>query len=269
MRGSVFFETLRQTWLQAIYWGVGLGLISLFMILIVPNADALNQMVELLKTMPPFLLQAAGVGDDLNFLATPDGFVAVGFFGKMLLLIAAYPIVMGLRVTINEEDSGSLDMLLSLPVPRWRVVLEKFAAYTLTIFVIVVLSFIGIWAGRVMSGIEINLGRVAETILNLTPSLILILAATVFIGTVIRRRKIALGVATAFIIGSFMLDTIGAIAKGTIAENLRALSFFKYFDGAGVMQNGLEWANVMLPLVVAVVLLVGSLWAFQRRDVGV
>jgi hypothetical protein len=120
-----------------------------------------------------------------------------------------------------------------------------------------------------MSGIEINLGRVAETILNLTPSLILILAATVFIGTVIRRRKIALGVATAFIIGSFMLDTIGAIAKGTIAENLRALSFFKYFDGAGVMQNGLEWANVMLPLVVAVVLLVGSLWAFQRRDVGV
>lgn len=60
---------------------------------------------------------------------TPEGIVAVSFFGKFALLFTAYPVVMGMRVTSNEEDDGILDVLLSLPVARWQVILEKFAAH--------------------------------------------------------------------------------------------------------------------------------------------
>ena len=47
---------------------------------------------------------------------------------------------MGMRVTANEEDSGILDVVLSLPVRRWQVMVEKIAAYLVTIVMIALWS---------------------------------------------------------------------------------------------------------------------------------
>ncbi|MBZ0279068.1 MAG: ABC transporter permease, partial [Anaerolineae bacterium] len=146
MIGSVFKETLRQTWVQMVYWGVGIGVLAGFGVLFVPVMDALN-IVKFLETLPPVLLAAVGVGSDMEFLATTEGMVGVILFGKMLLIFAAYPVVMGLRVTVNEEDSGTLDVLLSLPVARWQVIIEKFLAYLVTIIVISLLAYIGLMIG--------------------------------------------------------------------------------------------------------------------------
>lgn len=268
MRWAVFAETLRQTRRQMLYWGLGLGLIGFVVVVMVPDVEGLKEMARLLESLPPIIMRAVGVGDDMAFFATPDGFVATGFFGKSLLLLAAYPVVMGLRVTVNEEDSGTMDVLLSLPVARWRVVLEKVAAYFVTLVVIAALLYIGLWAGTVASGVTLNMGKVAQTVLNLLPSMMLILAFTLFVGAIVRRKRLAVGLATAFVIGSFMLDIIGSIARGTIAEQLRALSFFRYFDSTGVMQHGLVWEHVALLVVISIVLLGGALLAFERRDVG-
>jgi ABC-2 type transport system permease protein len=259
MSGAIFFEALRQTRRQMLYWGIGLGLIGFLVVTMVPDVEGLKQMAAFLESMPPIILRAVGVGNDLTFFTTPDGFVATGFFGKSLLLLAAYPIVMGLRVTVNEEDSGTIDMLLSLPVPRWRVILEKFLAYAMTLVVIVALLFVSLWAGTVVSGVKLNMERVALTTLNILPSMLLILAFTLFIGALIGRKRLAVGIVTAFVIGSFMLDIVGAVGKGSFAEQLRALSFFSYYDSTGVMQSG--WCGRVIPLAVAAIRSVGRFWS--------
>lgn len=268
MRGSVFVETLRQSWLQVVYWAVGLMLLGFTVVAIIPDVQFLQQMADLLKSFPPILLQAVGVGDDINFITTPEGFVAVGFFGKALLLMAAYPVVMGLRVTVNEEDSGTMDMLLSLPLPRWQVVVEKYLAYCVTMVVIVITLFAGFWLGAQVTTIELNLGRVAETVFNMLPCMMLILAVTVFVGTLSPGKRFALAVATLFVVASYMLDTIGALATGTFAENLKAISIFSYYNSTGVMKNGLEWANIIGMIVLSFGLLWGSVYFFDRRDIG-
>lgn len=269
MKGSVFKEILRQTWPQMLYWGVGLGLMGLFIIVIVPDAAGLQAMTDFFARMPPFLLQAVGVGDDISFLATPEGFVTVGFFGKTLTMLALYPVLVGLRVTLFEEDNGTMDMLLSLPVPRWQMVVEKFLAYTVTMLVIVILIFGGLWLGTQLVDYELNVGRLAVTSLNILPSMLLILAFTILMGALIRGKKLAIGITAAFVLGSFMLDTIGDMATGTFAENIRWISFFNYYDSTSVMKNGIVWGNVALLMAITVVLLGTSLYFFQRRDVGI
>lgn len=268
MQGAVFTETLRRTWPQMLLWGGALGLMSLSMMLAVPMLDALD-FAGMLSVIPPLMLRAAGVGDNLNFVLTPEGLIAVGFFGKFALIFVVYPIVMGMRVTANEEHDGTLDVLLSLPVPRRRLVLEKFAAYALTIAGIAVLIFAGAWIGVHLVDIPLNIGRLAESSLNVLPTLIFVLAFTVFVGAALNRRGVALALVTAFVLVSFMLETVGGMAAGSAAESLRLLSFFNYYNAAGVMQHGLAWANVFGLLVVSAGLLGGALWAFQRRDVGV
>lgn len=268
MRGSVFMETLRQSWQQVMYWAVGLTALGFIVVVIIPDVNFLKQMADLVRSLPPFLQQAVGVGDDINFIATPEGFVAVGFFGKGLLLMAAYPVLMGLRVTVTEEDSGTMDMLLSLPLPRWRIIVEKYLAYCVTMVAIVITLFIGFWIGEALTPVELNMTRVAETVFNMIPCMMLILAVTVFVGTLSPGKRFALAVATLFVVVSFMLDTVGGMATGTVAENLKALSVFSYYNSTGVMKNGLIWANIAGMVILSFGLLWGSIYLFERRDIG-
>ena len=268
MSGAVFRETLHRTFGQTLLWAAGLGFLAMTIVLIVPTVDMMA-FVGLLEGMPEFMRSALGVGDNAMVITTPEGFVAVGFFGKLALILAAYPVVMGLHVTANEEEDGILDMLLSMPVARWRVVVEKLAAFALSIVVIAVVVFVGMWLGTVITAVTLDLGLMAQLVVNVLPVLLLILALTALAGAVLRRRRDALAAATVFVLGSFMLDTIGSMGAGSLAENLRYLSVFSAANAVSVIQNGgLPWATIALLLAIALALSGGAVWAFQRRDVG-
>lgn len=268
MQGVVFQETLRQNWRGMLYWGIGLALLGLVTLNLVSDVDALKQVAQLMETLPPTLLSAMGM-DDLTQLATPEGFLGGAYFGRVILILSVFGVIGGLNITANEEDQGILDMLLSLPLPRWRLIIEKFAAYTLMTVGIVALGFLGLYAGERASALEINTMRLLESSINVLPSVLLILAFTLLAGTIFRRKGTATVVTAVFVIGSYLVDLMGRAASDSFLNQLRVLSFFSYFDNDGVMQNGLAWGNILLLLAVTAALVAGSLWFFQRRDVGV
>jgi ABC-2 type transport system permease protein len=268
MSGAVFIETLRRTWAQTLLWALGLGFLAMTIVLMIPLMDMMA-MVKLLESMPAFVRSAVGVGDNLMVITTPEGFVAVGFFGKLALVLAAYPVVMGLRVTANEEEDGILDVLMSAPLPRWRMVVEKLAAYALSIIVIALTVLAGMWLGAMIVDVQLDMGLMGQAIINVTPMLLLILALTALAGAALRRRRDALIVATVFVLGSFMLDTVGSMAAGSAAENLRQISVFSATSAVSVMERGLAWGTIAALLAIALVFSGGAVWAFRRRDIGV
>lgn len=269
MSGIVFMNTLRRNWRSGLYWGIGIALLGVYAIVVIPNVDMLNQYAQLAESMPPLLLQAFGISD-VSSMATPSGFLGFAFFGYALLILAAYVVIAGLNVTANEEDRGIMDITLSLPIPRWRVVLERFLAYTLIVVVILVLTFLGMWGATLSTTtLSFDIGRMAEGILNMVPSTLLMLAFTVFAGTLMRTRGGAAAVATAFVIVSYFVNFLGSAASGSAAAALQAISFFTYYGGNNIMSTGLNWGNIILLVAVTVVLTAGSLWFFERRDIGV
>ncbi len=268
MIGAVFLETLRQTWKQMLYWGLGLSSMGLLVIVMVPLFD-MQAMKELLESFPPFILAMVGVGGDLEVFATNEGFVAVGFFGKSALIFAAYPVVMGMRITSDEEDKGIMDMLLSLPIQRTQMVIEKFAAYAVSIVGVVALIYLGMELGVAISGIELDMGRLTEVTFYLIPVMVFIMAVTMVIAAIVRRRQVALGIVTAFVIVSFMLQTIGAVAEGTAAESLGWVSFFTYYNAANILTDGFVWSHIAGFAGFALVLLFIATNRYERRDVGI
>ena len=97
---------------------------ALLIVLMVPLFD-MQAMSALLESFPPVILAMVGVGDDLAVFTSNEGFVALGFFGKSALIFAVYPVVMGMRISANEEDEGTSDVLLSLPISRAQVMVEE------------------------------------------------------------------------------------------------------------------------------------------------
>jgi beta-exotoxin I transport system permease protein len=269
MSGVVFFETLKRGSRTMFFWGTIIGLIAFLNIIAVPNVDGLKASAEAIAKMPPIVLQMIG-GGDMAFLSTPEGYLSEQYFGIALVIFAIYGIVAGLNITANEEDKGILDVVLSLPVSRWRVVLERFLAYCLLAVSVIVVSSIILWIGILITpSMTVNMGRVIEAIVNILPGTLMTLAFTMFIATILRRRSQAIVVAAVFVIASYFVDFLGRAASTSLANDLRTISYFRYYDAVGVMQNGLSWGNVAVLLVVTTALLAASIWFFQRRDVAV
>ncbi len=268
MIGSVFLETLRQTWKQMVYWGIGLAAMALLVILMLPLFD-MQQMKDLLASFPAVILAMIGVGNELEIFATNEGFVAVGFFGKSLLIFAVYPVVMGMRITANEEDDGTMDMLLSLPVQRARVVIEKFLAYSVSIIGVVLLIYFGMHLGVLLGDVELDVARLAEVTFYLIPLMVFTMAVTLLIGVVARRRQVALGIITAYIIMSYMLQTIGLAAEGTVAEPIGAISFFTYYNTGDILTQGYIWPHIAGLVLISAALLLLSLHRYEKRDIAV
>src|SRR5579859_5690512 len=128
MAWAIFIQTLRRGWRTMLYWGIGIGLVAVFQVIAVPDVKGMQATAEALSNLPPFVVQLVG-GGDLAFLSSPAGYLNNQYYAIALMIFGVYAIIVGLNITANEEDKGIMDVLLSLPVPRWRVVLEKFLAY--------------------------------------------------------------------------------------------------------------------------------------------
>ncbi|MBA3872069.1 MAG: ABC transporter permease subunit [Anaerolineae bacterium] len=266
MPRSIFNETLRRGWRSMIFWGIGIGLLGFVITTIIPNVGILKQFENLMNTMPA-LIKALGM-DEAAQVATPEGFISAGYFGRVLLFVAIYSVLAGLNITANEEDQGILDVLLALPLPRWRLVVEKFAAYSLMLVGVVMLGFVGLTIGSMSAALQVDALKLLVGSINVLPSAVLVLAFTLFAGTFFKARNTAAAVTAVFIITSYMLDLIGSLASDSPLARLRSISFFSYYDNAHVMQTGLNLTYVMLLLGVTVILVVAGVWFFQRRDIG-
>jgi len=265
--GVLFFNTLRGNWLQIVYWGAGLGLMALVTAAMVPFFDSMK-MVELIQGLPPILLAAAGYDADLQILATPEGLITIGFFGEMMLIFVACPIVLGMRISANDEDNGIMEVILSLPLPRWQVIVERFLAFCLILVGVSALVYAGLWLGVALAGVQLDMARMATVVFNVVPVLIFVLAFTALMATLFRRRQRALAVTVVFVVASFMLDVLAGVTDGGLSQSMHAISFFSYYDPAGILQHGLDQGKTFLTGALALLLALGSLWAFQRRDVG-
>lgn len=267
MWGSVFVETLRQGWRTALYWALGMGVIAALIVLFINDASMLQQYAQLMESMPPFLLSMFG-GADIEFMATPDGYLATRYFSFILLFFVFYAVIAGMNITANDEDAGIMDMFMSLPVRRWQVVLEKTLAYAVFVTAIIVFTMLlQVMSVAAVPDVGFTVSRVIESNLNLLPSLLLVLAVSALLGTVIRRKSTALALSAFFVVASYMVDVFAAAMPDLLAA-VKPVSFFSYVAATDVMKNGLIVGNIALLLGVSVLAVGVAMWRYERRDIG-
>jgi ABC-2 type transport system permease protein len=270
MDGVILIETLRRKWKHIIYWGGGLALYAIFTFMLIPDMEALQKYVEILESMGSGMLSVIGLSD-ASAMATPAGYVGVEFFSFLLLITSVYGVIAGLDVTANDEDKGVMDMMLSLPMERWRVVIEKMLAYSLIILGIGLVTFVGTVIGREVSNqpLDMSLSSLLQSSLNFVPGTIVVMSATVLISTLVRRRSLAMALSGVFVVASFLLNVVAEAAGSKAADAVAQISIFQHYGGATVLRDGIAYGSAFALLLVAVILAVGAAAKFIRRDVAV
>ena len=74
--------------------------------------------------------------------------------------------------------------------------------------------------------------------------MVFVMAVTMFIAVIVRRRQVALGLITAFVIVSYMLQTIGTAAEDTVAESVGSVSFLTYYNAGDILSQGFIWPHI-------------------------
>ena len=207
----------------------------------------------------------AFVGSAGSGMSTPEGFYEVESYGLMVpISIMVVTIIVGSRGLAGEEANRTMGLLLTNPIKRRTVVLEKTYAMTSLAIAVGFAIWAGVWLGSVLGGLGISpVNIAAATALGTLVGLVFGGIALV-LSAATGRVRIAtfgtIGIALAmFLINSIAIlnDTVGSLAKFTP---------FGYYLSNEPLTNGMDWGNGLTLLVTFVVLVMAAVFLFDRRD---
>jgi ABC-2 type transport system permease protein len=268
MSGIVIGNTLRTSWKQILYWGLGLGALGLYIDFVASSQDLISGYAELFKSLPPAMLKAFGASD-IALFTTSEGFIVSIVVSEAAIFLSVFAVMAGLNITANDEQSGLMDVILSLPISRATYLLERWIGFALIGLAIIVLTGAITVGGIIGMNIEASSDAIFASFLNLYPSMLLVMTVTSLLATVLRRRALAIGLSAAFVIVSYLFNAIGASAGGAAADLMEGLSYFSYAHGEAFVLGTYDPANTIVVLLAVLIGFGLSLRMFVSRDIGI
>lgn len=265
MLRNLFLKTVRDLNGQIWGWGLGIGVLGILVLALFPAfKNQVGAFAELLKSYPPALLAFFG---DITQMGTFSGWLNVELFSYVPPILAIFGVVAGTGLIAGEEEKGTLDLLLSQPIRRWRVVVEKWLALAAAILAISILIALCLVATAAAIGQTQDLDRIVLASLDMVP-ITLASGSLAFAASVLfRRRRWATTLAAVVVIGSWFVDSLGKVVNQL--KPYRPFTLFHYFNGGALLAGGSDWSNAAVLLGLAVLFGIIAVVAFQRRDIAV
>jgi len=263
MLSNVFLKTLRDWRLSLPLWGIGMALLALWVMGLYPTIG--ESYADMMEDLPPALAIFVGEAADM---ASAEGYLSAEMFSFMVpLLFLVLTVGFGGSTIAREEEQGTLDLLLSNPIPRWRVVLEKFAALVVITMLLALTLWLGLVIGATIASVEISFLRMAEATFSGALLGLAFGALALALVCATGKRIWAISIPAALGIVSFLLNGFAPLVEAL--EPYRKLSPFYYYSGAEPLVNGLNPVHVAVLLGLTLLLLAVALIAFERRDLAV
>ncbi|WP_290811394.1 ABC transporter permease subunit [Halovivax sp.] len=246
----------------SVYLSIAMSALAALVIWIYPSYSEAFDEDELFQAMPDAMLRLF----DLQTMASLEGFLAFELyvFGWIIML-GLYVAYLGAGTVADDVERGRLDITLSLPISRARLVSEKFAALAVPIVVVNVVTPVVVYGSAAAIDEPIAAADLAAVHLLSIPYLFACagigLAASVAVDRTGIAQRIALGVT----FGLFLLESL---VTDTDYEDAGLVGPSRHYDPNEILLDGTyDLASVAVLVAMTLALLVGSVLWFRRRDV--
>jgi ABC-2 type transport system permease protein len=260
---NVFLKTLRDYRVGILGWGIGMGMILVFTMASVSQVTATPEArAELVALAGQFAWNAAAVAVD-----TVGGY-AMFKIGVTIFLIVIWPLLAGSRALRGEEERGSMDVLLSLPVGRARVAVQKVAAiWTALLAMGVIIGVLAYLGGQAFKG---DFGLLDALSYGIDVALVCVVFAGValLLSQFTAEAGTAAGWTGGLLVISIVVDMVHRVFPD--AETLSRFSPIYYFNLSKplVPSYGTDAGGMLVLLVLGAVLSAAAIVLFARRDIG-
>lgn len=260
MTSSVFVKTLwekRRAWMG---WAVGVAAFSLINMAFYPSVRDNDAFAQLADEMPEFL--RALFGDDF---VSPVGYLDSQLFSLMVpLLLLIYAANRGADAIAGEEDRGTLELLMSAPLSRTRLVVEKAMAVTVATGLLALVVFVCVAGTLELVSLDMAVANVAAaTVGSLVVALFLGIGALA-LGAATGQKTYGYVLVAVLGVGGYLVDSLSQLVDAL--DPIRWLSPFFYYRESSPLERGFEAPNMLVLVAATITLLVIGIWAFNRRD---
>lgn len=246
-------------------WGLGVSLLPMIYVGLYPQIE--DQMAAFEEILELPFYQAMGMT-----LVDLESYVASTVILIVPILVSIYAIINATATLAGEEDDGRLELIVTLPIPRWQIVVTKAAAVGIALFSVLIL--VGIFAAGTFAAVESQITTViAPTtilggLLSAWPLVMAVAMIALFLGAFSPSRRIGALLSTVvFLIGYFGSNLAGMVES---IEPLEPFFLFTYYDAtSNLLINGPEAGDILVLLVVAVIFLLLAALFFQLRNLTV
>ncbi len=255
---------LRQQRRGFVLWSLALAAVSAMYISFWPAMGAGDEMQALIDNLPEGLVAALGY----DRIGTAAGYLESTVFGLLApALLLVFGIATGARILAGEEEVGALELELTHPVGRRRVLLERFGALAagLALLCTVVLVVTLVFDPLLEMGLGAN--AIVATVAGLFLFVLAMASVTLAVGAATGRRAIALAVGSALAVLAFVADAIAPLLDD--GRWLEAVNPFAWYLGSDPLTHGWDPAGLLGLAAVTVVALASALVVYDRRDLGV
>jgi ABC-2 type transport system permease protein len=183
------------------------------------------------------------------------------WFGFALLLLASYAVVQVSRWAAQDQE-GRVEMLLSTPVSRSRVIVERALEFAVASLLIVVGGYIGVAASLPSSGLKLDGGHLLTATLLLWPFALAFGGLGVAVAS--RWPRIAVPFLAIFAAVEYFLGDLAPLFK--LPEWMANLSIFHLYGNP--ITGATPWTPAVSMLLVFLVGFGAALILMQRRDVS-
>lgn len=246
-------------------WAIGLSVLPTLYVGMYPQfAEDLWQMESILNLE---IYQALG----MNF-GTFEDWLASTVINIVPILLAIYAVIDGTGTLAGDEEAGKLELVVSLPIPRWQIITVKAIALGVSLFLILVLVAISTTMVflAIESDIETTLvwSDVVWSLLYTWPIVMAFGMISLFLGAFAPRRRTAALIGTVVVVVSYFGNNLAS--QISTLESIQPLFLYHYLNAtASLYENGPETADILILLGVALVAFILALVFFHLRDITV
>ncbi|MFB6165957.1 MAG: ABC transporter permease subunit [Haloarculaceae archaeon] len=256
------YET-RRRWRGTAALAVMLAALAALMVAFFPSVQASGVDFETyVASMPPAFRAAFGV----EAMTTIGGFLATELYQfAWVLLLGLYFAYLAGGVVASDVERGRMDLLLSTPISRRRVVAEKFLSLLAPMVAVNVVGAVVVYAGTVAVGDPIDVIDLTMVHVLSLPYLLACAAIGLVFSVALHRADTAQRGALGLLFALFLVDSVSVSSDYDWAG---ALSPTRYYDPTAILVRGeYDWTGAAILLLAAVALVLFAREYFQRVDV--
>jgi len=264
--GIIATELKRRKW-STFWWCVGIGLFVAFILAIYPSFSSSSaQLDKSLQNIPD---SARELFTDTSDFLSPVGYLSSQCYYLLVpLLFSFLAIGLGSSLLAREEQNHTIELLLSRPLSRSQLLLQKAGAgLIITATVGLVTALVG---GIMLEFITFDgvkpLSVFLVTIMAL--AFALLFGALAFMLTALGRfgRGASIGISTLLALGGYIIASLDKTLTW-LAWPAKFLPFH-YYHPADILRGHFTPGEFVGMLAVTLLLTGVALVAFRRRDIG-
>jgi ABC-2 type transport system permease protein len=264
MLSIIRWNLLERRWM-AFFWALGINAYIALNILVYGSIREQSQALnKALDNLPAGAKALFGGGDFLS----PVGYLNSKLYYLMLpLLFTMLAVTLASGLIAREEQKGTLELLLSRPISRARILIAKMVT-SIIIVGAVGLSALAVTIACVHSiDYGIPYGRLAiATLACVVLSVLFGAVAWLLLGASQHGKRTAVGAAVFVALGSYLITSLAGYA--TWLETLSKFLPYHYYNPGNILHGMYDWSNLAGFTCIAVVLLSLAVIGFTHRDLG-